>query len=424
MLTRTSPMRTLEGRFFNRYIKMMHRDQLNPDACTLHKLIAHQMLERRKFVKRPAAIVLEVGAHSGWYLKHLLQSEEKNGLKQYIQTDISEERLNRIYQEVKPMLPSDVEFIQICCDEEIPNSLELPDRSVDMAVSVLSHHWVNDLEAAMVNIRRALKRDAFLLLTMFGANTLYELRSSFSCADSESEGGLSPHVSPMVDGAGMSQLMLQSGFTLPTVDMDRFVLAYPTAFHLMEHLSAMGESGAHIMRRPYVSPTTLLCMASVYEQMYAKNGLVPATFEIFHAIGWSPSPDQPKPLERGSADVSLAKMATQSHKAFNETLNQLAKDPENLQLQRLADEQFATLKREMEQEQKDREGLESSMALPAKTESISGLKLPPAPTPPFQEATTAASLSRPAAPLSSSRSSSMADGALSTNAADAAAKPK
>lgn len=189
-LTRSGPARTLVAQLFNRNVKGMQRSRVCTDACDLHRLTAEQMLERRSFVKRDTPIVLEIGAHTGWYLRHMLEKRELHGLKQYIQTDICEDRLNRNYEEIKHLIPSDVEFVQICCDEEQATPFGIPDKTVDMVVSCLSMHWVNDLETAMINIRRVLKRDGFFLNTMFGGNTLYELRSCFSMAQMEVKGEL------------------------------------------------------------------------------------------------------------------------------------------------------------------------------------------------------------------------------------------
>lgn len=36
-----------------------------------------------------------------------------------------------------------------------------------------------------------------------------------------------------------------------------------------------------------------------------EDGTVPATFQMIFFIGWKPAPNQPKPLERGSAKTSL-----------------------------------------------------------------------------------------------------------------------
>ena len=36
-----------------------------------------------------------------------------------------------------------------------------------------------------------------------------------------------------------------------------------------------------------------------------QDGTIPATFQIIYMIGWKPDPSQPKPLERGTGNVSM-----------------------------------------------------------------------------------------------------------------------
>ena len=369
--TRTSPVRLLEGRFFNRHHVALHRRRALSGAklgYDLQRTYAEQLFERRRCVKRDSPVVLEVGAFSGAFLKRCLREKELFGATQWIQTDADEEALNAIYKDVKPLLPAGLEFVQIVCDEEQENAFELPAHSVDMAVSNLGMHWVNELEQAMVNIRMALKRDGFVMLSMYGGNTLYELRSAFTVAELEAEGGCSPHVSPMVDGAGISQLFLQSGFALPTIDMDRIVLSFRTPFHVMEYLSDSGDAAAHVIRRPSVPRSTLLSMAACYERLYRRNGLVPATFEVFNAIGWAPSPDQPQPLPRGSASLGLSSINSDKHKALMDAMQATARNPNDVKAQREAERLFKELQDDL---QSDREKLGLADG---------GASVPPSPT--------------------------------------------
>jgi NADH dehydrogenase [ubiquinone] 1 alpha subcomplex assembly factor 5 len=364
-LTRTSPTRHIDARLFDRVTNAMHRSYAAPARCDLHRRLAEQMLDRRAFVKRDTPVILEAGSHTGWFLRHMLAKKQYFGCKQYIQCDTSEELLNRNYQDCKDLIPPGMEFVQICCDEEEPGAFELPDRSVDMAVSCLSLHWVNELENALVNIRNVLKRDAFLLASIFGGNTLYELRSAFTLADMESRGGVSPHVSPMLDGAGVSELILKAGFALPNIDMDRYVLTYDTPFHLMEHLQDMGEGACHLQRAPFLPRSTVTAMAAIYERLYSKDGLCPATYEVFHTIAWSPSPDQSQPLERGSATISLTQVSSKLHREFQEALVAASKRPEDKTLQTKAEELYARLQEAMEQEN-------AARGIPSDDEKISG----------------------------------------------------
>ena len=51
----------------------------------------------------------------------------------------------------------------------------------------------------MIQICRSLKPDGVFIASMFGGDTLFELRTSMQLAELEREGGVSPRVSPMTD---------------------------------------------------------------------------------------------------------------------------------------------------------------------------------------------------------------------------------
>ncbi|MEZ0222751.1 MAG: methyltransferase domain-containing protein, partial [Tardiphaga sp.] len=79
------------------------------------------------------------------------------------------------------------------------DGLNLAPASLDLVVSALGLHFVNDLPGVMAQIRRALKPDGLLLAAMLGGDTLTELRQSFAAAEAEREGGISPRVAPSAD---------------------------------------------------------------------------------------------------------------------------------------------------------------------------------------------------------------------------------
>jgi NADH dehydrogenase [ubiquinone] 1 alpha subcomplex assembly factor 5 len=198
-------------------------------------------------------------------------------------------------------------------------------------------HWVNDLDETLRNIRTALKPDGLFLMSMFGGTTLHELRTSLVSASLEVNGGVSPFTSPMIDGAGCSAMLMQGGFALPSIDMDRHLVHYHSPFHLMEHLQEMGESGA-LLHTTRASKDVLLAAAAIYESQYGTNGVIPATYEIFNIIGWSPGPNQAQPLQRGSGMLPLNAISTSEQKELNSVLEEYAKDPNNEQLQSQASE--------------------------------------------------------------------------------------
>ena len=152
----------------------------------------------------------------------------------------------------------------------------------------------------------------------------------------EREGGVAPHVSPFAEIRDVGGLLQRAGFTLLTIDTDEIVVGYPTMFELMWDLKGtfvienlkiflnvevynnynfilflgMAENNAARNRCQHLKRDTMLAAAAIYNQLYGKtkedgSKYIPATFQIIYMIGWKPDPSQPKPLERGTGQISL-----------------------------------------------------------------------------------------------------------------------
>lgn len=183
----------------------------------------------------------------------------------------------------------------------------LTPNEYDLVLSNLSLHWTNDLPGALAYINHMLKPDAPFLGSMLGGDTLYELRTSLQLAEQDRRGGLSPHVSPLADVRDVGGLLQRAGFSMLTVDVDDIVVDYPDTFALMADLQAMGESSAILGREMgAIGRDVLLANDAIYRELHGnEDGTIPATFRIIYMIGWHPSAKEPKPLKRGSGQISL-----------------------------------------------------------------------------------------------------------------------
>jgi SAM-dependent methyltransferase len=182
-----------------------------------------------------------------------------------------------------------------------------PER-FDLAVSLLSLHWANDLVGALVQIRRVLRPDGLFLGAIFGGDTLHELRACLLEAEAEVHGGAGPRVSPFADARDATGLLQRAGFALPVGDVDRITVRYDHPLKLMADLRAMGETNALVERprRPLSRPV-LARMCELYQTRHAgPDGRVSATFEIVSLTGWAPHESQQQPLKPGSAKARLA----------------------------------------------------------------------------------------------------------------------
>jgi len=317
-----SACRSLSNIVFNRDLKRRHREAaLKLDGGNYYDYLrqesAANLVDRLEDITRTFPKALELGSYRGELSKHITCRESVReggggvgGIKKLIQCDFVAEELNgfevvdgQVVVEEQGV-PGLVTLSKKSFDEE--NGLPFEDGSFDLVMSSLSMHWVNDLPMLLKRIKNVLKPDGAFVASMFGGNTLRELRYCFYLAEQERRGGLSPHASPLAKASDIAGLLQGAGFTLPTVDIDTVTISYPNAIVLMEHLVHMGEGTASLNRSYAVGTDTFLAMAALYQDMYGlEDGSVTATFEIIYMIGWSPDVSQPKACRRGSAQNSL-----------------------------------------------------------------------------------------------------------------------
>ncbi|GAB7353106.1 hypothetical protein MBLNU459_g3648t1 [Dothideomycetes sp. NU459] len=180
-------------------------------------------------------------------------------------------------------------------------------NTFDLVLSSQSLHWINDLPSVLTQINHALKPDAPFIAAMSGGDTLYELRGSLQLAEQERLGGIGTHVSPLADVRDVGNLLGRAGFKLLTVDVDDIIIDYPSTFHLMQDLQAMGESNAALKRTPGpLSKDVMLATDAIYRELYGnEDGSIPATFRTIYMIGWKESESQAKPLPRGTGEINM-----------------------------------------------------------------------------------------------------------------------
>ena len=82
-------------------------------------------------------------------------------------------------------------------------------------------HWVNDLQVVLIKWLESLEADGTLVGSMFGADTLQELRIAYTLAENERYGGVSQHISPFITISEIGNLLTRFNYTLPTICTER-----------------------------------------------------------------------------------------------------------------------------------------------------------------------------------------------------------
>jgi len=278
---------------FDRTAVRRHRDRAAPQwpgYSFLHEETAARLIDRLNDVTREFPRAVDLGGRDGTLARALTG---RHGIEHLVTTDLS------------PAFAAAAPSPSLACDEEF---LPFAPQSLDLIVSNLALHWVNDLPGLLIQARTALKPDGLFMACMLGGDTLQELRACLTDAEIAVEGGLSPRVSPFADVRDLGMLLQRAGFALPTVDADRLTVTYSTPLKLLADLRGMGETNAVSERRKSFSRReTLMHALALYQERYADaDGNLPATFQVIWLTAWAPSPDQPQPKRRGSATARLA----------------------------------------------------------------------------------------------------------------------
>ena len=186
----------------------------------------------------------------------------------------------------------------------------------DLAVSLFSLQWINDLPGALVQIRAALKPDGLFVGALLGAASLRELRDAFAAAEIATRGGVSPRVSPFADVRDLGGLLQRAGFALPVSDLERLDVRYRDFFSLARDLRAHGLTNVMGARsRLPLRRDTLAALLAHYAEHHSEDGKLLARFETLYLTGWAPHQSQQTPLRPGSAKTRLAEaLGTAEHR--------------------------------------------------------------------------------------------------------------
>jgi NADH dehydrogenase [ubiquinone] 1 alpha subcomplex assembly factor 5 len=305
---------TLE--IFSNQQKWMQKERAAADSESsrsvdyLRDEVASRLCERVLDINRHFPRVLDLGANACNIARALTlpspDEPEKGPRAKRIGTIVAAESSSTLlHRDVDLPFNNEIDIVR----HVLPTSELLPydANSFDAVLSSLSMHWINDLPAVLAQVNNMLKPDCPFMGVMMGGDSLFELRTSLQLAEQDRRGGVSTHVSPLADVRDIGGLLQKAGFNLLTVDVDDIVVDFPDMFALMKDLQAMGESNAVLSReKGAIHRDVLVAADAIYRELHGNaDGTLPATFRLIYMIGWKHSPEQAKPLERGTGMFSI-----------------------------------------------------------------------------------------------------------------------
>ena len=172
------------------------------------------------------------------------------------------------------------------------NHVPVENQRFDLYANLMQMHWSNDPYSDFSKKVKLIKPKGQFFCCLFGAETLNELRDSFSKAEMELFGVTSPRISPLPEIRDVGNLAAKVGLNNSVVDRDIIKVGYKSIEDLFSDLKKMGETNAILGRRKGLTTKKLIHKV---EKFYFKNHSdrklgenvtsIRATFEVIFLYG-------------------------------------------------------------------------------------------------------------------------------------------
>lgn len=260
-------------------------------AAGLQREVADRLLERLEIVRLAPEHILDVGCGTGYCSDSLAR---RYCDARVVGVDLAHAMLCRARRRGWWRLSAWRRRF-ICGDTE---RLPLATASADLIVSNLTLQWCQPL-VVFAEFRRVLRPGGLLMFTTFGPDTLKELRAAWSAVDN------APHVHSFLDLRDLGDLLLQSDFADPVVDVERLTLHYPAVFDMLRDLKRIGAHNvAQDRARGLTGKHRFAQFRRAYEAMAVERG-IPATYEVVFGHALVPSGDRARPRVRVRGETMI-----------------------------------------------------------------------------------------------------------------------
>ncbi|HEV7432110.1 MAG TPA: malonyl-ACP O-methyltransferase BioC [Steroidobacteraceae bacterium] len=260
-------------------------------AAPLQTRVGAELLERLQFFDLKPRVILDLGCGVGTAAAQLRRRFPRSRVvaidSAYLMTREARRRQHFWRR-----------FECVCADAR---ALPLAGQSVDLVFSNLMLQWCDDPAALFAQMQRVLRPGGLILYSTLGPDTLHELRTAWSSADTAS------HVSAFADITQLAAAMSHSGLSEPVMDRELQLAHYPDVHALMSELRTLGaQHAAADRRRSLTGRSRMQRMLDAYESMRTAAG-IPASWEIIYGAGFAGTarPDTSGTLGAGEYAVPL-----------------------------------------------------------------------------------------------------------------------
>lgn len=242
--------------------------------------IARRMAQRLDYVRLAPNHVVDAGCGQSpaRLLGQRYPAAQLTGVESSFEMAAHTRRSKSTFGRLKRLIGVDSGRSHMVCGDIC--ALPIADSSVDMVWSNLALPWASSAGKAFSEFQRVLKGGGLLMFSTYGPDTLRELKAAFGCADKQR------HVHEFADMHDLGDMLLESGFAEPVMDMDKIVYTYADIASLIRELRCSGQTNVMEDRRHgLMSPAVWNAMSTAYPAR-PTDARIEATFEIVYGHAW------------------------------------------------------------------------------------------------------------------------------------------
>ncbi len=200
----------------------------------LHEEVAQRMLDRLQWIKLQPAVWANWGAVRGGLQAHAAL------LKQYAsaQSHVIETTERRKALAIKALVPPWwKKMLQIISGAASVTRFDSPIAgTVEMLWANMALHESADPQTLLATWHRLLAVDGFVMFSSLGPDTAREVRDLYEAL------GWPPAGHQLTDMHDWGDMLVQTGFAEPVMDMERITLTYETPARLLQELTELGRN--------------------------------------------------------------------------------------------------------------------------------------------------------------------------------------
>ena len=170
------------------------------------------------------------------------------------------------------------------------DAVPLAAQSVDLVWSNAALHWLDNLPETFKELNRVLSIGGLLMFSLFGPDTLKELRQALSAVAAPA----AARMQALTDMHDIGDMLVHAGFSDPVMDMETLTLTYADPWQALRELQHAGSLAAQV-----VAPTVPrgLLGRNFWNRVFAcwprdADGRYLLTFELVQGHAWKAAPRQ------------------------------------------------------------------------------------------------------------------------------------